>query len=180
MRIAVSGTHITGKSTLVEALAERLPDHTIVPEPYEVLAERGYEFAHPPEVADYIVQLRQSLISLRRSAPNRIFDRCPLDFLAYIAATPGGERFDLDVWREPIMQALASIDLVVVLHADPAVEPAIPAEEAAFRQAVDAAVWEIIDSDGDDLCEDVDVLSLTGPWHDRVEQVLSYIQTRTS
>ena len=66
MRIAVSGTHVIGKSTLVEALGERLPDHTVVPEPYELLQDRGYAFEYPPSVEDFAAQLRQSLAVLRR------------------------------------------------------------------------------------------------------------------
>ena len=73
MRIAVCGTHTTGKSTLVAELADAWPGHAIVPEPYEILEERGYAFSHPPTLEDYVLQLRQSLRSLRRSSPNLIF-----------------------------------------------------------------------------------------------------------
>ena len=45
MRIAISGTHFSGKSTLVEALSEALPQYTIVEEPYYLLQEEGHEFA---------------------------------------------------------------------------------------------------------------------------------------
>lgn len=41
MRVAVSGSHATGKSTLVRELAERLPDFTAIDEPYYLLAEEG-------------------------------------------------------------------------------------------------------------------------------------------
>ncbi len=176
MRIAVSGTHSTGKSTLVAALAERLPHHTIVAEPYEVLAERGYEFAHPPSVEDFVVQLKQSLLSLRRRSPNRIFDRCPLDFVGYIVASPDAERFDLEAWRGPIAHAMQSLDLVVAVHADPVHDPAITAENAAFRLAVDDALRDIVDGDGFDLCEGVEILILDGPWERRVETVLAQLQ----
>ena len=175
VRIAVSGTHITGKSSLVEALGERLPHHTIVPESYEVLTERGYEFAHPLDVDDFVVQLKQSLITLRRRSPNLIFDRCPLDFLGYIAASPGADRFDLEAWRGPIARAMQSLDLVVSLHADPAHDPAIPLEDAAFRLAVDDVLRDIVDGDGCDLCDGVEILILDGPWEHRVETVLAYI-----
>jgi hypothetical protein len=175
VRIAVSGAHITGKSTLVAALGERLPGHAIVAEPYEILAERGYEFAHPPDVDDYVVQLKQSLISMRRRSPNVIFDRCPLDFLGYIAASPGAERIDLEEWREPIARAMRSLDLVVAVHADPPHDPAIPAEDAAFRLAVADALRDIVDGDDLDLCEGVAILILDGPWEHRVETVLEYI-----
>src|SRR4028119_353553 len=45
MRIAVSGTHAAGKSTLVAELSALLPDHAVVDEPYHLLAEDGHEFA---------------------------------------------------------------------------------------------------------------------------------------
>jgi hypothetical protein len=176
VRIAVSGTHSTGKSTLVAALGERLPDHTIVAEPYEVLVERGYEFAHPPNVEDFVVQLKQSLLSLRRRSPNRIFDRCPLDFVGYIAASPGAERFDLEAWRGPIARAMQSLDLVVVVHADPVHDPAIAVEDPVWRLAVDDALRDIVDDDDFDLCDGVDTLILDGPWEHRVERVLAQFQ----
>jgi hypothetical protein len=178
MRIAVSGTHITGKSTLVEALAARLPLHSSVAEPYEILEERGYEFAHPPDIEDFVVQLKQSLNLLRRRSPNLIFDRCPLDFLGYIAVSPGANRFALEAWREPIMRAMTTLDLVIVLHADPAHDPATPVEEAGYRLAVDDALRDIVDGDGHDLCEGVEILVLDGPWKRRVERVLTNIQGR--
>jgi hypothetical protein len=176
VRIAVSGTHITGKSSLVAALGERLPHHMIVPEPYEVLAERGYEFAHPPGVDDFVVQLKQSLITLRRRSPNLIFDRCPLDFLGYISASSGADRFDLDAWRGPIARAMKSLDLVVALHVDSAHDPAIPIEDAALRLAVDDELRDIVDSDGFDLCDGVEILILDGPWDRRVETVLTHVE----
>lgn len=174
MRIAVSGAHRTGKSSLVEALGEHLPHHTMVAEPYEILEERGYAFEHPPSVEDYVVQLKQSLASLRRRSPNVIFDRCPLDFLGYIYASPGAARFDFEAWRAPIAQALAGLDLVILVRADPAHDPALPGDDAAFRLAVDHALQDIVDGDSFDLCEGVEILVLEGPWDRRVEIVLEH------
>jgi AAA domain-containing protein len=176
MRIAVSGTHITGKSTLVAALGARLPQHRIVAEPYEILVERGYDFADPPGVDDFVVQLKQSLFSLRRQSPDLIFDRCPLDFLGYIAASPGAERFDLEAWREPIARAMRSLDLVIAVHVDPAHDPPIAGEDAAFRRAVDDALRDIVDGDEFDLCDGVAILPLAGPWDRRLETVLAHLQ----
>ncbi len=96
MRIAISGTHRTGKSTLIEELAASLPGYRTVPEPYELLEERGYEFAYPPTVEDFLAQLKQSLALLRRPVRNVLFDRCPLDFIGYILATRGGEHFEIE------------------------------------------------------------------------------------
>jgi hypothetical protein len=182
VRIAVSGTHMTGKSSLIKALGACLPNHRTIPEPYEILEERGYAFAHPPTVDDYVMQLRQSLITLRRRSPNLILDRCPLDFLGYIYASPDPEadRFDLALWHGEIAQAMKSLDLVVALHVDATYDPAMPSEDAAFRLAVDDILRDIVDGDSLDLCENVEILSLGGAWDRRLETVLAHISTRTN
>ncbi len=178
MRIAVSGTHITGKSSLVEALGACLPNHRTIPEPYVILEERGYMFAHPPTVDDFVTQLRQSLISLRRRTSNLIADRCPLDFLGYIYASPDADRFDLAAWQREIEHAMKSLDLVVAIQADPAHDPAEPNEDLEWRLAVDDILREIVGGDSLDLCENVEILSLDGPWDRRLETVLAHIATR--
>ena len=174
MRIAVSGTHNTGKTSLVETLGTRLPGYTTVPEPYEIVEERGYVFEHPPSVEEFVVQLKQSLAALRRRSPNVIFDRCPLDFLGYIYASPGAERFDLERWREPIAEAMTRLDLVVLVHADRTHGPVMAIDDAVFRLAVDDVLQDIVDGDCFDLCDGVEVLALDGPWDRRVEKVLAY------
>jgi hypothetical protein len=178
MRIAVSGTHNTGKSSLVAALGAHLPHHTTVAEPYEILEERGYAFEHPPSVEDYVVQLKQSVASLRRRSPNVIFDRCPLDFLGYISASPGAERFDLEAWRDPIRDAMARLDLVVLLGVDPAHDPIMPIDDAAFRLAVDDALLDIVDGDCRDLCDGVEIMVVAGLWDARAEKILNSFKTR--
>lgn len=176
MRIAVSGAHVVGKSTLAAELARRMPRHVVVAEPYDILAERGYDFSHPPTIDDYIIQLKQSLISLRRRSPNLIFDRCPLDFLGYIAASPGSARFDVEAWREPIARAMARLDLVIFLPADPAWDPDIASDDATLRLAVDDALRDIIEGDSYDLCEDVAILTLDGARDRWIEIVLTHIE----
>lgn len=180
MRIAVSGTHVTGKSTLVEALGARLPDHTMVPEPYELLADRGYEFEYPPSVEDFVAQLRQSIVVLRRTAPNLILDRCPLDFLGYIFASAGAGRFDVEPWREPIRAAMARLDLVVAIHVDPEHDPVMHIEDSAFRFAVDGLLRDIVDGDSFDLCEGVEILAVDGPWDRRAATVLAHVNVMRS
>lgn len=175
MRIAVCGTHATGKSTLVAALADALPGHAVVPEPYEILEERGYAFAHPPTLDDYVVQLRQALLSLRRASPNLIFERSPLDLAAYILASPDAGDFDLETWRTPITRALGALDLIVTLHPDPAHDPGLPPEEARFRDAVDDILRDLVNDDEFDLDGRVDILTLDGPWESRLQCVLAAI-----
>jgi hypothetical protein len=157
-------------------LADALPGHTILPEPYEILEERGYEFAHPPTVDDYVLQLRQSLISLRRKSSRLIFERCPLDLVAYIQASPDADRFDRETWREPIVRALRSLDLIITLHPDPAHDPDLPASEARFRHAVDAVMRDLVNDDAFDLDGRVSILQLDGPWESRLERIRAYVQ----
>jgi uridine kinase len=45
VRIAISGAHCVGKTTLAEALAAALPHHDFIAEPYFLLEEEGYDFA---------------------------------------------------------------------------------------------------------------------------------------
>ena len=52
MRIGISGTHGTGKTTLAEALCAHLPGHLTADEPYYLLEEEGYEFDFPPSTDD--------------------------------------------------------------------------------------------------------------------------------
>ena len=42
MRVGITGTHGTGKTTLAGALCARLPGHVMVDEPYYLLEEEGY------------------------------------------------------------------------------------------------------------------------------------------
>lgn len=176
MRIAVAGTHGVGKSTLAQALVDALPGYSFVPEPYETLTERGYEFAHPPAFEEYLLQLRQSLTTLRRAQPNRVFERCPLDLAAYILADPGADRFDLEAAREPIRRALLSLDLIITLHPDPAHDPGLPLDEQAHRLAVDDLLRDLVADDEFALEGQVDLLTLEGPWDTRLEQALRYLQ----
>jgi hypothetical protein len=175
VRIAISGTHVTGKSTLVAELGARLHGYATVPEPYELLEERGYEFEFPPSIKDYVMQMRQSIALLRRRPPNVIFDRCPLDFIAYIFASRGAERFDPERWREPILTAMARLDLIVAVRIDPEHDPVGSIEDAAFRREVDAEFDEILEGDSLGLCGGVDVLPVRGPWDGRAEAVCAYL-----
>ena len=48
MRVGISGTHGTGKTTLAGELSARLPGHVTADEPYYLLEEQGHEFEFPP------------------------------------------------------------------------------------------------------------------------------------
>ena len=61
MKIAVSGAHRTGKTTLVEELCRALPDHLSMNEPYYHLVEEGHVFPEMPSIEDFELQLDYSI-----------------------------------------------------------------------------------------------------------------------
>src|SRR5256885_4068270 len=115
MRIALSGSHRTGKSTLRGDLAEQLPGYATVAEPYEVLEEEGYQFAQPPSLEDYLRQLERSIELLGERREDAVFERCPLDFLAYASCSADGGVFEPEEWLDLIRPAVASLSLVVLV-----------------------------------------------------------------
>ena len=88
MRIAISATHCIGKSTLIDEFLRAHTDFVHEPEPYAMMVEEfGEEFAAEPCVEDFYRQLEFNVDRLRQHAHGErvIYERCPIDFLAYIA-----------------------------------------------------------------------------------------------
>ena len=171
MRIGVSGTHGTGKTTLLEALCEHLPGHSPVEEPYLLLEEEGYAFAYPPSVEDYWAQVERSVQLLRAPAAQAVFDRTPLDSLAYLMAL-GADIGAADAVA--LRAALANLDLLVVVPITPETERALPRTELRrLRAATNDALLDLIVEDPLDICRDVRTTVLRGPIAGRVAAVLA-------
>src|SRR5690349_8716846 len=131
MRIAISGSHRTGKSTLVEALSKALPEHSAVEEPYRLLEEEGYEFTEMPSVEDFELQLERSIGCLKEGEPNVIFDRCPVDFLGYLLTHSEAELFDLERWLPRVQAAVETLDLIVFVPVEERDRIPLPSSEDA-------------------------------------------------
>jgi predicted ATPase len=129
MRIAFSGTHQFGKSTLLAAVAEALPRYATLDEPYHLLEEEGYEHNDSPSLEDFIAQLERSLSALEDSGPDTLFDRSPADVLAYLLAHEDAEAFDMDEWLDRIHEAMQSLDLVVFVPIEAPDRVPVPAHE---------------------------------------------------
>ncbi|HET7603248.1 MAG TPA: ATP-binding protein [Gemmatimonadales bacterium] len=115
MRIAVSGSHATGKSTLIDELARRLPSFERVDEPYHQLMEEGHAFADPLGADDYELMFQRSVTDIgSRDSGHVLFDRCPADFLAYLVASHG-DRSALGQLAATAASALSRLDLIVYL-----------------------------------------------------------------
>lgn len=170
MRIAISGTHHSGKSTLVEELSAALPGYVTVDEPYYLLVEEGHEFAELPSVEDFELQLERSIECLSGDEPDVIFDRCPIDMLGYLLAL--AEDFHLGKWLPRVQAAIDSLDLIVFLPVEARDRIALsPTEDADFRLDVDQKLKEIFLDDSLDLR--MNVLEVTGSLRERVRQVLN-------
>ena len=149
MRIAVSGTHRNGKTTLVEAFASDHPDFQVEPEPYEQLLEDGEDFLDHYDPDTFVMQLEHLVSRLsRRAAGDRvIFDRSPFDFLAYVAASEE-RRLDTSSVGPDLVELAARgldhLDLVVWL---PLGSGARARLKRSFRRLVDSQLGDIIGSD---------------------------------
>lgn len=111
MKIAITGAHRVGKTTLAEKLHENLTDYDFRMEPYFELEESGYEFSERPNVDDFLIQLEYSIKQIQPSDNNVIFDRCPIDFLAYIQAID--EIKNIQSLYNKVENIMKEIDLLV-------------------------------------------------------------------
>src|SRR5579871_5932208 len=164
MRVGICGTDGTGKTTLAQALCARLPGHVVADEPYYLLEEEGYELGFPPSLEDYRALLARSVHSL--TAPvllsGVIFDRTPLDYLAYLAAVgadPAGES-----GTAALQAALGSLDLLVITPVTAETEQSLPAAELpGLRAQMNDALLDLVYDDPLDAWGNIPVLELSGP-----------------
>jgi predicted ATPase len=174
MRIAVSGTHRVGKSTLIEELSEHLASYVTVDEPYHQLEEEGYAFAEVPSVEDFEAQLARSITNLGESASEALFDRCPVDFIGYLLAHEDREGFDLEAWLPKVRRAVQTLDLIVLVGVERRDRISLSAsEDGAFRLAVDEQLKELLLDDPHGF--GVEVLEVEGATGARARQVLAHL-----
>ena len=155
MRVAISGTHCSGKSTLIDEFLLAHPDFAHEPEPYEALQEEyGETFAADPTAEDFRQQLEYQVIRLRHYGPGDrvIYERSPADFLAYMFALASLGR-DLSAARAAenslamAQDAVPFLDVVVFLSADDLNHDAPDAEDLELRSAVDTILEGILVDD---------------------------------
>jgi len=168
MRIAVSGTHCCGKSTLIDAFLLNHPDFSHEPEPYIVLQEEyGEDFAAEPSLDDFHRQLEFNVQRLRcyHFGERVIYERSPVDFLAYMMAINDLQRDatntriiedSLDV----VIEAIQLLEVIVFLPLDvddDVVFGTPDSEDLELRRAVDSRLANILNGD------DLDLFSASGP-----------------
>ncbi|GHC56521.1 ATP/GTP-binding protein [Neogemmobacter tilapiae] len=181
MRIAVTGSHGTGKTTLIDDFVAAAAGYESVPEPYWLLAEEGMVFADGVNTADLEEQLEQSCKLILATVAQRdlIFDRCPLDYLAYLDVVSPAEGFEWEPHGRLLAQierALQSLDLIVFVPVGDDIKVTI--EHPALRRKVDARLHKIVVEDDLVLLEDgPNVLEISGSRAQRVEKILNHLKT---
>lgn len=169
MRIAITGSHSVGKTTLAERLQQTLGNHYVyLQEPYYELEEKGYLFSATPDADDFVAQLKYSLKLLATEEENAIFDRCPVDLLAYIQALDPALVARL---YDSVEEAMATIDLLVYVSIErpDRIECAVH-EFPELRESVNEILNEWITD------FDLPILEVTGTLAEREKKVLQRLE----
>ena len=172
MRIAISGTHCVGKTTLIDEFLRAHPDFVHEPEPYTVLVEDfGEEFSEEPRFEDFYRQLEFNIERLKQHTREErvIYERCPVDFLAYICVL---DFISAESMLKQVRESIQHLDLIVYLpldHDDNNVE----AEYPKLRKAVDRRLSAIFREDefGITTSSDVVVAEASGPTAQRLHLI---------
>ena len=178
MRIVVSGTHASGKSTLISDFAVRHPDFAVLPDPFDLIDETWDR----PSAALFARQLRVAAERLRSDdlAPNVIAERGPLDFLAYLLALDeltGASASPELLERSATIaaDALSHVDLLVVLPLDAAAAIEVGADEdPELRSAMNDVLMDLID-DPDLVGSGLEVVEIVGTPSQRLLRLESLV-----
>ncbi len=174
VRIAFSGSHRVGKSTLVELVADALPRYTTVNEPYYLLEEEGYECSETPSVEDFEAQLERSLVAIEEGEQDVLFDRCPADIFAYLLTHDDAGAFEAEEWLERTREAMQTLDLVIFVPVEERDRIALPShEDGEYRLAVHEKLHHLLIDDA--LGFGTEVLTVQGDVPARVDQIMARI-----
>ena len=170
MKIAITGAHRVGKTTLAAMLEAALPAYERSSEPYYELEALGHGFSDEPTVDDYLLQLDYSIEQISKDVNKVIFDRCPLDFLAYIHAIDKAE--NSQTLYPKVQHAMMAIDLLVFL---PIEEPDLIACPASALPELRFQVNELLHNWLFDF--DIATIEVQGTVSDRLAQVIKRVST---
>lgn len=169
MRIAISGSHGVGKSTLIAAFLDRHPDYAHEPEAFEVLADDVDLADTDVPSADGLRALLEYTVDALESAPARVvIERSPADYLAYAAASgrawPPGERQEFLGAHTPAVRAcLRQLDVIAYVP----LSGGRSGEDERFRRRVDLWLRRILLDDAYDLVADGPRVVVLPPEPDR-------------
>jgi len=169
MKIAIAGAHCVGKTTLAEKLLEYFSHYELRQEPYYELEEMGHIFSEIPNIDDFTEQLEYSIKQISINEDNVIFDRCPIDLLAYIMAI--GDSENIESLYHKVQNAMKEIDLLVF----------VPIENPDLISCPESELSELRDQVNEILNEciwdfDIETIEVTGTLSARMNQVIKKYQ----
>lgn len=145
-----------------------------VDEAYSYLLDEGHGFGIQPSIDDFVTQLRRSIaLVLESTGPKVIFDRCPVDYIAYLIAL----RADSDELRyfvKESMDALRTLDAVIFVPVEARDRIRVSsADLPKLRNRVDLVLRDMLLEDSWEL--KLRTLQVHGSTADRVTQVLGWM-----
>jgi len=181
MRLAISGTHCSGKSSLAEALLLAHREFTHEPEAYFQLQELyGESFSAEPSSDDFLQQLEYHNERLQQYQPGShvVFERCAIDYVAYLQALIDLKRHSADVviLKQSVdlaRSAFQLLDIVVSLPANSSHIYVPDEEDLELRAAVDTNLERFLLNDELDLLSDERpmVLEVCGTIEQRLKMI---------
>jgi predicted ATPase len=164
MRLAVSGSHGTGKSTLIAAFVDLRPEYRYEPEAYETLADDiplNSSEGPSPEGLRSLLDYTIAAMASQASETCVVFERSPIDYLAY--ATACRDAWSGPTTREFLATAVPAVraslrhhDQIALLCVSDAIPPR-PDEDPRFRKRVDDRLRRALIDDDFDLFDDRDL-----------------------
>ncbi|UNK70906.1 hypothetical protein [Microbacterium sp. H1-D42] len=177
MRIVVSGTHASGKSTLISDFAFRHPQFAVLGDPFDSTDERSDQ----PSAALFAAQLALAADRLaEEDVRDLIAERGPLDFLAYLLALAEITGGDLAVGfieqaTAVTAQSLRSVDLLVVLPLSASdLIPLGDDEHLELRRAMNDVLLDLLD-DPEVVPPELEVIEITGDPGARLAALERYV-----
>ncbi len=179
MRIAISGTHFIGKTTLIEDFIKKHPQYRCEKEPYYHLQEeKAMELSLEPSLESLIEQLDYSIEQLNETENehNIIFDRCPIDFIAYAMvnlAEDSVDIYDSEVSERfsEVKDALNTLDLIIFLPITKENSIDYTEENPVYRKTADKYFKKIYRDDVCDVFPRYGHPKIIENWGDRVERI---------
>jgi hypothetical protein len=163
MRIVISGTHASGKSTLASDFALHNPGFTVLPDPFEYVNEAW----DTPSPALFAAQLRAASTRLLATSATDLVvaERGPLDFLAYLLAWENltGQVNAPEVMERSVnltREANQHVDCLVVLPLDGTLAPGAD-EHLQLRTEMNDVLLDLI-GDPDVIGMQSTVVEITG------------------
>ena len=197
MRIAVSGSHSLGKSTVVSDWIARHRDYLREEEPYRALALHGpYEilFREASTRLHNGIQLYYNIGRVHRyvsSADKVIFDRAPVDYLAYSQYTANQRSTDIDdafvqSMVPAVREALDRLDILAFVPQSDSwpvgmEDDGIRPVDHPYREEVDAIFKQIYRDNRFNILPLVNpplLIELVGPPEERLRQLSDAVEQR--